>query len=246
MKQERVGLPRCGPTSPSGWSAADPARRVLRRIGEGPACRMCGCSPPSRRSDPVPRRPDDRGRPGAGRLQLGLGGTGAEQASRSSVAACPRRVRRPRRPRPRRSPCRAASQLTDQGSKLAFGDTGDGGLRADAEGKGTVLQLTVKGVRKGRLADFKGFILDDSLQAEGVLLLRHGAGEERRRGRRRRRAASRCGASTPPTRCCPAVNFTTSFKPCPSKPLPAKFAHRRDAEHLPGLPLARPGHARGR
>ena len=26
----------------------------------------------------------------------------------------------------------------------------------------------------------------------------------------------------------PAVNFTTSFKPCPSQPLPAKFAPGRD------------------
>ena len=134
-------------------------------------------------------------------------------------------------------------QLTDQGSKLSFGDTGTV-IYEPAEGKGTVLQLTVKGVRKGSLADFKGFILDDSYKQKAsyyyatVQVKNVGEGDVGGVG------VPLWGVNAANT-LLPAVNFTTSFKPCPSKPLPEKFAHRRDAEHLPGLPLARPRHAGG-
>ena len=37
----------------------------------------------------------------------------------------------------------------------------------------------------------------------------------------------------------PAVNFTTSFKKCPSQAAAEDVRPRQVAEHLPGLPLAR-------
>ena len=61
------------------------------------------------------------------------------------------------------------TQLTDQGSKLSFGDTGTV-IFEPSQGRGTVLQLTVKSVRQGTLDDFKGFILDDSYKQKASYL----------------------------------------------------------------------------
>ena len=58
---------------------------------------------------------------------------------------------------------------------------------------GTVLQLTVKSVQQGSLADFKGFILDDTYKQKATYYYATRAGEERRRGRRRRRAGAAVG-----------------------------------------------------
>ena len=58
-------------------------------------------------------------------------------------------------------PVPEGTDLTEQGGKLSFGETGTV-IFEPSEGRGTVLQLTVKSVKQGSLDDFKGFILDDS------------------------------------------------------------------------------------
>ena len=113
-------------------------------------------------------------------------------------------------------------EATEQGSKLTFGDSANV-IYEPTEGKGTVLKLTVKSVRKGTLADFKGFILDDTYKQKAsyyyatVQVKNVGEGDVGGVG------VPLWGVNAANT-LLPAVNFTTSFKPCPSKPLPKKFA----------------------
>ena len=113
------------------------------------------------------------------------------------------------------------TQLTDQGSKLSFGDTGTV-IFEPSQGRGTVLQLTVKSVRQGTLDDFKGFILDDSYKQKAsyyyatVTVKNVGEGDVGGVG------VPLWGVNSANT-LLPAVNFTTSFKPCSSKPLPKSF-----------------------
>jgi len=113
------------------------------------------------------------------------------------------------------------TQLTDQGSKLSFGDTGTV-IFEPSQGRGTVLQLTVKSVRQGTLDDFKGFILDDSYKQKAsyyyatVSVKNVGEGDVGGVG------VPLWGVNSANT-LLPAVNFTTSFKPCVTKPLPKSF-----------------------
>ena len=114
------------------------------------------------------------------------------------------------------------AELTDQGGKLAYGDPATV-IYESAQGPGTVLQLTVKSVRKGSLADFKGFILDDAYKQKAsyyyanVQVKNLGEGDVGGIG------VPLWGVNAANT-LLPPVNFTTSFKPCPSQPLPKKFA----------------------
>ena len=111
--------------------------------------------------------------------------------------------------------------LTDQGSKLSYGQTGTV-IFEPSQGRGTVLQLTVKSVRQGSLDDFKGFILDDSYKQKAsyyyatVSVKNVGEGDVGGVG------VPLWGVNAANT-LLPAVNFTTSFKPCPTKPLPKSF-----------------------
>ncbi len=113
------------------------------------------------------------------------------------------------------------TELTDQGTELSFGETGTV-IFESAPGRGTVLQLTVKGVKQGSIADFKGFILDDAYKQKAayyyatVQVKNVGEGDVGGVG------VPLWGVNEANT-LLPAVNFTTSFAPCPSKPLPAKF-----------------------
>jgi hypothetical protein len=89
--------------------------------------------------------------------------------------------------------------------------------------RGTVLQLTVRGVRHGTRSDFKGFILDDAYKRNAdyfyatVTVKNLGPGDVG-------------GVPVPlwgvdaANTLLPAVSFTTGFAPCPSKSLPARFA----------------------
>ena len=113
------------------------------------------------------------------------------------------------------------TSVTDQGSKLSYGETGTV-IFEPSQGRGTVLQLTVKSVRQGSLDDFKGFILDDSYKQKAsyyyatVSVKNVGEGDVGGVG------VPLWGVNAANT-LLPAVNFTTSFKPCPSKPLPKSF-----------------------
>jgi hypothetical protein len=118
-------------------------------------------------------------------------------------------------------PIPSGVSLTDQGSALSFGDPATV-IFQSTQNRGTILQLRVSSVQKGKLADFKGFILDDSYKRKAdyfyAKLTVKNVGEGDVGGV----AVPLWGVSASNT-LLPAVNFTTTFKACPSKPLPAKF-----------------------
>jgi hypothetical protein len=114
------------------------------------------------------------------------------------------------------------AELTDQGSKLSYRDPATV-IYESAQGPGTVLQLTVKSVRKGSLADFKGFILDDAYKQKASYYYANVTVKNVGEGDLGGIGVPLWGVNAANT-LLPPVNFTTSFKPCPSKPLPAKFA----------------------
>jgi hypothetical protein len=111
--------------------------------------------------------------------------------------------------------------VTEQGSKLSFGDTATV-IYEPTEGKGTVLRLTVRSVRKGTLADFKGFILDDRYKQKASYYYAKVQVRNLGEGDVGGVAVPLWGVNAANT-LLPAVNFTTSFKACPSNPLPKKF-----------------------
>lgn len=111
--------------------------------------------------------------------------------------------------------------LTDEGSKLSFGDSARV-LFETTHGRGTVLGLTVKSVRRGTLKDFNGFILDDPYKRKASYY--YAQVVVRNVGK------SDVGGVPVPlwgvngsNTLLPAVNFTTRFARCPSRPLPKKF-----------------------
>jgi hypothetical protein len=112
-------------------------------------------------------------------------------------------------------------QLTDQGSKLSFGDPARVAFETTGN-RGSVLALTVRSVRRGRLSDFKGFILDDAYKQKAAYYYA--------RVTVRNVGASDVGGVQVPLwgvnaagTLLPAVNFTAGFQPCPSKQLPTSF-----------------------
>jgi hypothetical protein len=114
-----------------------------------------------------------------------------------------------------------AVELTDQGSELSFTEPARV-IFESTQNKGTVLQLTVRRVRKGRLADFKNFIFDDPYKQRAsyyyATVQVRNVGEGDVGGV----AVPLWGVNAKNT-LLPAVRFTTPFKPCPSRPLPARF-----------------------
>jgi hypothetical protein len=111
--------------------------------------------------------------------------------------------------------------LTDQGTRLAFGDPAQV-IFESTQGKGTVLQVTVRSVREGRLRDFSGFILDDSYKQNASYYYARVTVRNVGRGDVGGVAVPLWGVNKANT-LLPAVNFTTQFRPCPSRRLPAKF-----------------------
>ena len=111
--------------------------------------------------------------------------------------------------------------LTDQGSKLTFGDSARV-IFEPSKNRGSVLQLTVRKVQQGTLKDFTGFILDDAYKKKASYFYASvdvkNVGESNVGGV----PVPLWGVSDSNT-LLPAVNFTTSFKKCPSKPLPKAF-----------------------
>jgi hypothetical protein len=112
-------------------------------------------------------------------------------------------------------------RLTDQGSKLAFGQPATV-IFEPTQNRGSVLQLTVRTVRQGTLADFRGFILDDAYKKNAAYYYAT--------VRVRNVGAGNVGGVPVPlwgvdatNTLLPAVNFKTTFPPCPSRSLPAAF-----------------------
>ncbi len=114
----------------------------------------------------------------------------------------------------------AGVELTEVGADLSFGDTATVIFEPNQK-QGTVLELTVKGVERGTLKDFSGFILDDYTKAAtpyyaAVKVTNVGEGDVG-------------GAGVPlwgvdgKSTLLPAASFTTPFRRCPSERLPKKF-----------------------
>jgi hypothetical protein len=113
-------------------------------------------------------------------------------------------------------------RLTDEGASLSFGQPATVIFEA-APNRGSVLQLTVQSVQQGTIADFKGFILDDAYKRKAeyyyakVQVRNVGTGDVGGA------AVPLWGVNSANT-LLPAVNFTSNFSKCPSRPLPAHFA----------------------
>ncbi|MBA2464459.1 MAG: hypothetical protein H0V42_05725 [Nocardioidaceae bacterium] len=112
-------------------------------------------------------------------------------------------------------------ELTAQGTDLKFRDSAKVDFQPDRK-RSSVLKLTVTGARKGRLSDFKGFILDDNYKKKAnyyyVDVTVKNLGKDNVGG-----APVPLWGVNGENTLLPAVNFTTSFGPCASTPLPEKF-----------------------
>jgi hypothetical protein len=115
----------------------------------------------------------------------------------------------------------ASVALSEPGSNLAFGATASV-IFEPTQKRGSVIDLTVKKVTKGSVKDFSAFILDDFTKAAtpyyvNVRVRNLGEGE--------------VGGTPVPlwgvdsaNTLLPAATFTTTFRKCPSEPLPKTFA----------------------
>ena len=113
-------------------------------------------------------------------------------------------------------------ELTEQGTELSFGDQANA-IFESTQNKGSVLELTVQSVRRGTLADFKGFILDDAYKQKADYFYAKVAVKNVGEGDVGGVPVPLWGVNSSNT-LLPAVNFTTTFAKCPTKALPAKFA----------------------
>lgn len=113
------------------------------------------------------------------------------------------------------------TELTAAGSELAFG-TPATLIYEPRRNRGTVLEMTVREVRRGRLADFAGFILDDTYKRKGSYYYATVSVRNVGRGDVGGVPVPLWGVNAANT-LLPAVSFTTRFPPCASRSLPAKF-----------------------
>ena len=114
----------------------------------------------------------------------------------------------------------ASVELTEVGADLTFGDTATV-IHEPTKDTGTVLELTVTKAVEGTTDDFSGFILDDYTRSAtpyyvDVTVTNVGEGDVG-------------GAPVPvwgvdaQNTLLPPASFTTTFRKCPSEPLPKKF-----------------------
>jgi hypothetical protein len=114
-----------------------------------------------------------------------------------------------------------SAKLTDQGSDLSFGVPATV-VFEPTKHAGSVLTMTVKSARQGALSDFKGFILDDPYKKKANYYYVRVSVDNVGDGDVGGVPVPLWGVNSDNT-LLPAVNFTTTFKKCPSKPLPATF-----------------------
>ena len=114
-----------------------------------------------------------------------------------------------------------SQQLTQQGTNLSFGDSATVVFEATKHA-GTVLKLTVRSAQQGSLKDFRAFTLDDAYKRKASYFYVKVSVENVGDGDVGGVPIPLWGVSGDNT-LLPAVNFTTDFAKCPSKPFPAKF-----------------------
>jgi hypothetical protein len=113
-----------------------------------------------------------------------------------------------------------AVTLSEPGSNLSYGE-GASVIFEPTQKRGSALDLTVKRAAKGSVKDFSAFILDDYTRAAtpyyvNVRVKNVGEGDV---GGTPVPLWGVDGANT----LLPAATFTTTFRKCPSEPLPKKF-----------------------
>jgi hypothetical protein len=111
-------------------------------------------------------------------------------------------------------------ELTDQGATLSFGEPAN--VILESGSRGTILRLTVRSVRQGSLADFRGFILDDAYKRRASYYYADVTVRNVGTGVVGRVAVPVWGVNAANT-LLPAVNFTTPFPTCTSRALPARL-----------------------
>lgn len=114
----------------------------------------------------------------------------------------------------------ASVELTEVGADLTFGDSATVIFEPNQK-RGSVLELTVKKAVQGTTEDFSGFILDEYTRAATpyyVDVTVENVGESDVGGT----AVPLWGVDATNTLLPPAT-FTTTFRRCPSEPLPKKF-----------------------
>lgn len=117
-------------------------------------------------------------------------------------------------------------RLTDPGSELGFGETATVAYEAGAQ-RGTVLGLTVLGVRTGQVRDLSAFQLDAATRASTPYYVRVQVTNE---------GTTDLGGAGVPLFAVDGrdvliqpSSFTTGFERCPSTPLPERFGPGEEA-----------------
>lgn len=117
--------------------------------------------------------------------------------------------------------------LTEPGTELGFGETATVVHEPDQK-RGSVLALTVTGVRQARIKEFSAYTLDEQTLASTpyyVDVTVENVGESDLGG-----AAVPLWAVDERNQLVQASTFTARFEPCASTPLPAKFAPGEQVE----------------
>jgi hypothetical protein len=113
-----------------------------------------------------------------------------------------------------------AEEVTAPGTQLAFGDTAT--VEHEAEGRATLLDITVESAVQGALSDFAGFDLDDPYKKRGHYYYVRVSVENTGKKRLGDVPVPLWGISGENT-LLQAVAFKSAFKKCPTEPLPAGF-----------------------
>lgn len=111
-------------------------------------------------------------------------------------------------------------ELTEVGADLAFGDSATV-IHEPNQKRGTVLELTVTSAEQGTTKDLSGFILDDYTRAATLYYVQvevENVGEGDVGG-----AAVPLWGVDGENTLLPPATFTTTFRRCPSAPLPREF-----------------------
>lgn len=111
-------------------------------------------------------------------------------------------------------------EVTEPGTQLSFGESAT--VDHKVRRQGTILELTVKSARQGRLKDFTGFNMSDPYQKNANYYYVNVTAENVGDGQLGGVEVPLWGISGDNT-LLPPVKFTSSFEKCPTEALPKKF-----------------------